>query len=210
MRADARRCALFLGVMSALVLQSCDTRSRRASARLRTENAHLEQQVDVLSTRVQELEAALATTESDQGLSAGALAMSPLPVQLQIASISGFEPGDSEDRIIAEVHITAHDGLGRPVQLVGPIEVQVLRPVEGGEPVLLGRLDLDPHEVRRAWRQGLVGATYLAQVDLEAADVEPGSFVLTHVFHQDARTDRRLETAGALNRPSADAGDDLP
>lgn len=206
-----RRASIPAGIALSMLLAAalaptlgCDGRSRRASARLRTANTQLEAQVESLTSRVDELKAAVSRAETETNRRDGALAHAPLVTTLSVSSMSGFEPGSSADTTIAEVHVGALDGRHRPVQLVGTLEVQLLRPVAGGDPLLLARTTLDAGQVRDAWRQALIGPTYLAPVELTRDALPDDGPVIVHVFHEDARTGRRLEAIGALNRSSTE------
>ena len=188
---------MMLASLAAAVLCGCDASSRRASARLRTENASLMDQVAALEARQRELEATvLASAEHPTD---GTISVEmPQVATLEVSPISGFEPGDTPESLILEVHVSAADGRQRPIQLVGELEAQVLRPVPGESPRLLADRVLSPAQVRDAWRGGLFGATYLVPIELAAADVPANAPLLIHVFHTDARTGRELEASGGV------------
>lgn len=189
----------------AVPLLGCDGASRRASARLRTENAALHRQIDGLEARTRELEGSLLATTAGTTLELTA-AESPQVATLLVSPMSGFEPGDTPGMTVLEVHVQASDGRQRPIQLVGPLEAQVLRPMPGGAPRVLADITLDPAQVRDAWRGGMFGATYLVPVPLSIADLPSDAPLLVHVFHDDARTGRRLESTGSVTHtPSTDS-----
>ncbi|MCH2142683.1 MAG: hypothetical protein MK077_06780 [Phycisphaerales bacterium] len=198
-----RLAAGIIFIAATVLLTSCDGRSRRASAKLRSENAALHREVEALQDRQVELEASLTALATEQGGNRGAAAQTPQVAGLTISPLSGFEPGEGPDALRLEIHVAAQDGRQRPIQLVGPLEAQVLRPVPGRSPVVLATTKLDPTAVRDAWRGGLLGATYRVDVMLDTASIEPDTPVLVHVFHTDARTGRSLEaTSSVAHRPS--------
>jgi len=181
----------------------CDTKSRTASARLRTENAALNKHVDALEARQRELEASIQTADAGPDAVRNAAALGPQVATLAVSPMSGFEPGNTPDTLILEVHVQATDGRQRPIQLVGSLEAQVLRPVPGAAPELVADVRLDAKAVRDAWRSSLFGATYLIPVPLDAADVAADSPLLVHVFHDDLRTGRQLEATGGVSHHSS-------
>jgi hypothetical protein len=186
-------------------LLGCDGASRRASARLRTENAALHRQIEGLDARTRELEASLNADVTGSSPELAAID-TPQVATLSISSMSGFEPGDTPGTTVLEVHVQASDGRQRPIQLIGPLEAQILRPVPGGTPQVLADITLNPAEVRDAWRGGMFGATYLMPVLLSTSDLPSGVPLLVHVFHDDARTGRRLESTGSVAQtPSTDS-----
>ena len=186
-------------------LLGCDGASRRASARLRTENASLQRQIEGLEARTRELEAAVTAKTSGSSPELTAI-NTPQVATLSVSSMSGFEPGDTPDSTILEVHVQASDGRQRPIQLVGPLEAQILRPVQGEPPQVLADIRLDPTQVRDAWRGGMFGATYLVPVPLSTIDLPADSPLLVHIFFDDARTGRRLESTGSVTHtPSTDS-----
>jgi len=181
-------------IVAGLLLGGCDTRSRRASARLRTENDDLKQKIDALTARQQELEATLADVEVNQGAQTGTLVDAPRLTMLAVAPLSGYEPGD-QPRL--DIHLTPTDGRRRPIQLHGPIEAQVLRPRPGDQPEVVATRTLTANEVRDAWRGGLFGTSYLVDVPIEAPSADVDGWVV-HIFHRDLRTDRTLEATGTI------------
>ncbi len=183
----------------------CDTRSRRASARLRTENAAMQQQVTALQARTQELETGLRAAERASGEIAGTRIAAPRVTTLAVSPLSGFEPGEQPDTTLLEVHVTATDGRQRPVQLVGPLQAQVLRPIPNAAPEVLADVTLSPEMVRDAWRGSLFGATYLIPVSITSENIPDSVPLLVHVFHDDLTTGHHLEaTGGVAHQPSTD------
>jgi len=193
------------GLLAVVLVASagCDARSRKASARLRTENAALQQQIAALQARTRELEAGLRSLEVDAGEAPGTRVTAPRVAAIAVSPMTGFEPGEQPGTTTLEVHVTATDGRQRPVQLVGPLRAQVLRPVPDAAPEVLAEIVLEPETVRDAWRGGLFGATYLVPVSLASEDIPTSVPILVHVFHDDLATGSRLEaTGGVAHQPS--------
>ncbi len=199
-----RRGVDVLLVASLIIVAGCDARSRRASARLRTENAALEQHVESLEARTRELEGTLEAMESDQDLKVGTAVHAPQVATLTVSALSGFEPGTTPEDVVLEVHVQATDGRQRPIQLVGPLEAQILRPRPNEAPEVLADLTLDPAAVRDAWRSSMFGSTYLMPITMGRPESEQP--LIVHVFHEDLRTGRRLECSGNItHQPSTDS-----
>ncbi|MDP7070764.1 MAG: hypothetical protein QF561_05380 [Phycisphaerales bacterium] len=192
-----------IALSSLILVAGCDAASRRASARLRTENAALERQIESLEARTRELEGTLHAIETEAALAPDTAAQAPQVATLEVSPLSGFEPGASIDDVVLEVHVEATDGRQRPIQLVGPLEAQVLRARPGEAPDLLADVTLSPAAVRDAWRGSLFGATYLVPIPMPrpAADQQ----LLIQVFHDDLRTGRTLECSGGIaHKPSTE------
>ncbi|MCH2140287.1 MAG: hypothetical protein MK100_04545 [Phycisphaerales bacterium] len=186
-------------LISAVLLAGCDSRSRRASARLRTENDDLKRQVEGLEARQAELEASLLASEQTNASVPGTRVESPRLAHLSISPLSGYETGETTH---LEIHLTAADGRQRPIQLHGPIEAQVLRPVSGGTPELVSSIDMTTADVRDAWRGGILGATYLIELPVPEPSGESTAWIV-HIFHDDLHTGRRLEASGPIaHQPS--------
>jgi len=181
----------------------CDTRSRRAPPRLRTENAALEQTIQSLEARNRELEGTLNAIETEAAMAPGTASQAPQVATLAVSPMSGFEPGAASGEVILEVHVEATDGRQRPIQLVGPLEAQVLRPRPDSPPEVLADVTLDPAAVRNAWRSSLFGSTYLVPITMLQPETDQP--LLVHVFHNDLRTGRRLECTGSVtHQPSTE------
>lgn len=161
---------------------------RRANARLRTENATLEDTVATLKQQHIELNAQLQAAVASSP-EPPMQALVPQVATIAISPMSGLDPTPSAGPVL-QLHVVALDGRGRPIQLAGPLDAQVLQPVVGQPPVVLASMALDLAEARDAWRGGPLGATWLIEVPLPH-DL-PDEPLLIHVEHRDVRTDRVL------------------
>ena len=182
-----RVCAALVFAVALVASPGCDDASRRASARLRTENHDLQQELDASRLQIAELEAQLKSSGADLGLDGEVLANTPRVAEIGLSSFSGMRRDDGETSTI-ELYVSAVDGRRRPLQLVGTLEAKVVHVPMDGEPVVLGQLTLDPSEVRDAWRRGLGGMSYLMSVPLTSPVPQDARVLHAKVLHHDART----------------------
>ncbi|MGA0174602.1 MAG: hypothetical protein ACO38V_01335 [Phycisphaerales bacterium] len=142
---------------------------------LREQVQSLEIEVDRLSMRNKELEAALARTLSaapPHSIDAEALAVQPHLARLGVGSASGIRvAAPSKDGSTIPANLTIYvepvDGRGRFLQVTGRISIQASMPIEGAEPIRLGERSFSPAEVRDAWRGGFMGTHYTFEVPVE-------------------------------------------
>jgi len=81
----------------------------------------------------------------------------------------------SEGSTTIDLHVTAVDGRGRPIQLTGRLKaVARFMPVDK-ESIELGRVSLSPAEVRDAWRAGVLGASYQVEIPLQLSLISEDS-----------------------------------
>ena len=150
---------------AALVLAAgCSGGMRRANARLRTENATLEDTVATLKQQHIELNAQLQAAVASSP-EPPIQALVPQVATIAISPMSGLDPTPSAGPVL-QLHVVALDGRGRPIQLAGPLDAQVLQPVVGQPPVVLAAMALNLAEARDAWRGGPLGTTWLIEVPL--------------------------------------------
>ena len=192
--------AASLLLIGSLIASGCGDASRQASARLRSEVHELQQELESNRLQIAELRLQLKAAAARQGLDGDVLVNTPRVAELAISPFSGMRRDDGGTSII-ELYVTAVDGRGRPLQLVGPLEGKVVHIPMDAAPVELGHLRMTPTEVRDAWRRGLSGTSYLMRIPL-AEPVPPGTRVLhAQVLHTDARTDEPHEASADL-RPT--------
>lgn len=186
-------------IMAVLVLATgCDSASRKASARLRRDVVNLQQQVDALQKQEKELQAQLKQAQEGRDeLEAEILASTPFVSSIALSPFSGMRR-DEGDGPVMELFVSAVDGRGRPLQVVGRLQALAMLIPSEGETVELGRVDLGPAEVRDAWRGGLGGASYLVEVPMTGSLPEGTSTVHVRVFHEDARTGEVFEASGDI------------
>ncbi len=160
--------------------------------RLREQVQSLEIEVDRLSMRNRELEAALAaaTAETAAGsIDPEAAAAQARLVRIGVGSASGIrletcETGAATISGTLTVYLEPVDGRGRFLQVNGRASIQASMPVEGGEPITLGARSFSPIEVRDAWRSGFMGTHYTFEIPVEvpagalASTADPQASVL--------------------------------
>jgi hypothetical protein len=142
---------------------------------LREQVQSLEIEVDRLSMRNQELEAALAKALSDapaHSIDAEAAAVEPHLARLGIGSVSGIRltaPSQDGSTIpgTLTVYVEPIDGRGRFLQVTGRISIQASMPIEGEEPIRIGERSFSPAAVRDAWRGGFMGTHYTFEMPVE-------------------------------------------
>jgi hypothetical protein len=182
-------------------MMACSGPMRRANARLRNENAALQDTVAALTLRQSELKAQLSAA-ADTADAPPNIALLPQVAAISLSGMSGLDPSPASNTPVLQLHLTAVDGRGRPIQLVGSLEAQVLRPVPDAAPQRVAATRLDPSQVQEAWRGGPLGTTWLIEVPLpQNVAHEP---LLLHVQYDDLRTGRVFQFATAI-RPDGSA-----
>lgn len=184
-----------------LLLQvGCGDSRRRANAELRTTIHQLQQELGETRLQVSELESQLREKADLEGGDAQLRANTPRVAAITLSSLSGMRREDDGVPTI-ELYVSATDGRGRPLQLVGTLDAVVrYLPVKGEERVL-GRASLGMPEVRDAWRRGLGGVSYLVEIPLDQPIPASAKTLHAQVTHTDARTDVAHEASGPI-RPT--------
>ena len=177
-----RHCAVpVLGLVVVILAAGCDGRSRKASARLRMEVHQLQEELEDARHQISELEAKLTEAADETGGDADMLLNVPRVVAIKLSRFSSVRWGHaSEGPITLDLHVSAIDGRGRPIQLTGSLEAVARFAPVNDEAVELGRISLTPAEVRDAWRAGILGSTYQVEIPLRPLPV-PGSYDGIHV-----------------------------
>jgi len=157
-----------LGFVLVIPLSGCDSRSRKASARLREEVHQLKEELRLSKHEISELEAKLAEATGVSGGNIGTALNVPRVAAIELSRFSSlrWEPAPGK-RVTLDLHVTALDGRGRPIQLTGNLDaVARFMPIDE-ESIELGRVSLTPAEVRDAWRAGVLGASYQVEIPLQ-------------------------------------------
>ncbi len=174
-----------------------------ANDALRRRVVELEGQVGRLERRNDELAAELARASgAPDSLPEAIRVNTPRVATLGIGTRSHVrpvrEPGDVRARRLI-VYVEPADGRGRFVQMVGALTVHVdVLPLDA-EPVSIGHLDLAPAELRDAYRSGMLGTHYTAEVPLDVSDAAGISSCDVRVVYTDGRTGRRLDTHASID-----------
>ena len=165
----------------AFVMPACGPRN------FDNENDALRREREVLRDRIAALELELAEARAKAAVSgspeADAVARAtPEAAKVTIARLARLEDADGDgvaDRVT--LRIEPVDGRGRFVQVAGTIAARV-EVVRGDAPTReLGRVTLDPAQVRDAYRAGLGGAAYAVEVPVDGAGLVEGDRLMATV-----------------------------
>ncbi|MEE3001162.1 MAG: hypothetical protein VX908_00545 [Planctomycetota bacterium] len=163
-----------LGLVIVVLASGCDGRSRKASARLRVEVHQLKEELELSRHQVSELEAKVAEAAVESGGNSVTLLNVPRVAAIELSRLSSVRSA-SEGSATLDLHVTAVDGRGRPIQLTGRLKaVARFMPVDK-ESIELGRVSLSPAEVRDAWRAGVLGASYQVEIPLQLSLISEDS-----------------------------------
>ncbi len=177
-----------------------------ANDALRARVVELERQVGQLERRKDELAAELAgASAAPDSLPGEIRANTPRVTTLGIGTRSHVRPvreprgegGVRARRLL--VYIEPADGRGRFVQMVGSLTVHVDVLPGDAEPVTIGHLDLAPAELRDAYRSGMLGTHYTAEVPLDLSEAAGISRCDVRVVYTDGRTGRRLDAHASID-----------
>lgn len=156
-----------------------DQSASEANDDLRRRVIELEKQLQTLQGEREELKTKLAESERTRegALPPEALEALPRCTAVEIGSFSGFEPADPAKPAGSVVaYLTPTDGRGRFVQIVGTMKVAALvlpaslESAGGGasdQVLATAERTYSPAELREAYRSGVAGTHYLAEIPLE-------------------------------------------
>jgi len=176
------------------LLAGCGKKAARQNDLLRARVMDLEAQVERLTDRNRELEAALAQAEAAPGtLPEEVRAATPHVVRVGIDRRSHALDEDGDGRADALlVYVKPADGLGRFVQLVGRLGIRAVDLPPNADPVSLGQVSLGPTEVRGSYRSSFMGTHYSVTLPLTLPDDRPDGPCTVHVVYEDGRTGRSI------------------
>lgn len=178
------------------------SRTSRANDRLRAENATLEQDVRRLERREQELLGEVRRLSGEVGeVPASVLAATPRVAGLEIGSFSHVTDA-SGDGALDEfvVYVEPVDGMGRFIQLAGPLVATATVLPPGGAPVLVGQIELDAVAVRAIWRSGLTGTHYTVRIPYDVERDPGGGTCIVQVVYDDPWTGMQQVVEHAMER----------
>ncbi len=170
---------------------------------LRREKLALESTITTLTGEKEELRVKLAESERARGsnLPAEVLEAVPRCTGITIDSLSGFDPTDpTKPATGATIYINPRDGRGRFVPLVGTLRAAAsvlpanLDATKGDQATLdrvalaQSRVELSPTKLRDAYRSGLLGTAYAAELKFDASISDRKSKLLLRVEFIDALT----------------------
>ena len=119
----------------------------------------------------------------------------------RLSHAADLDQDGTPDRL--RLYVQPVDGWGRFVQMVGSLTATAAVLPAQGEARTVGRVALDPMQLRSAYRSGFGGTHYTIELPLEPEAAAEDS-VAVRVMHEDARTGRTLTASSAVSvRPLA-------
>ncbi len=178
-----------------LLLAGCAGPSRvsRENDRLRARVHELSKQVrrledhnTELMARIQRLRATPTSTPAE------VLDNTPHVARISIGRLShACDPdGDGQPEML-KVYVKPTDGLGRFVQMVGELAIHAAILPPDAEAITIGRITLNPGEVRRAYRSSLLGTRYAVTVPIAVPEGVDAAECTLKVVFLDGRTGLR-------------------
>ncbi|MCI0674491.1 MAG: hypothetical protein L0Y42_01810 [Phycisphaerales bacterium] len=198
---------MFIGLaLAALTSTSCSNTKEvsKANNELRMKNVELQSQVDDLSRRNKELQIELERSSAvPSTLPEDIRANTPHVTAIKIDGISHVRDSDNDgrpDRLV--IYLQPTDGRGRFTQLVGSVSVNAALVPADGEAQTVGRVTLNPAEVRDAYRSTITGIHYTIEVPIQLPDLPAGKGdqkLVASVAYDDGATGQRLTAERAIN-----------
>jgi outer membrane murein-binding lipoprotein Lpp len=184
-----------LAAVILVLLAGCGAKASRENSRLRAQVMDLEAEVESLTARNRELETALAETRAaagDRTIPPDVQAAIPYVAVVEIDRKSYARDTDGDGRVDElVVYVKPLDGRRRFVQMAGSLTVTATVIVPDAEPVILARAELDPAQLRDAYRSSFMGTHYRVVLPLPA-DVPEGPVAIS-VTYEDGRTGRTID-----------------
>ncbi|MBL8759706.1 MAG: hypothetical protein JNL50_00230 [Phycisphaerae bacterium] len=205
-----RACSLLAAGALAASMSACSvggsTSTARANDDLRRRVMALEDQKRTLEQTNAELLAKVTEHAKDrgQGVPADVLAAMPRCASISISGLGTWlDPSDMRTPATSvHVSVSALDGRGRTLQVVGTLRVEILvlpagativndagerAAKDGATPVRTAKSELGPAALREAYREGLLGASYVVDLAIEPL-AERNAVVLVRAWFADAIT----------------------
>lgn len=156
---------------------------RRQVLELRKENEQLRQRETELTIEL----------EQESGLS-NALPLeirksTPHIASISIGTRSHIRDEDDDgipDRIL--VYVNPSDGFGRFIQMVGSLSVHAIVLPPDADAITIGRLTLEPFELRAAYRSGITGTHYTIELPIDHLPLPSESTCLVRILFADGLT----------------------
>ena len=161
----------------------------------------LEQENRELQREVTELRAQLDASAATPRIPPAEIVEAwPRPVDLTIGRLSGVVDTSGDDLPdTVRLYLQPADGRGRFVQLFGRLSVHAAVLPDGGTARSVGRLDLDPHQLRDAWRSGFTGTHYTVELPLDPSAALAEPLLTVQVTYTDALTGETLSAQRGLD-----------
>jgi hypothetical protein len=182
-------------VLLAALLVGCGRKASRENDRLRARVLDLEEQVERLSDRNKELEADLERAAAvPESLPEEVRANTPHVVRIEIDRLSHVDDEDGDGRAdVLLIYVKPSDGWGRFVQLVGRLSAHAAALPPDADAVSLGRVNLEPSEVREAYRSSFMGTHYSIKLPLTLPDGVSAGSCTVRVVYEDGRSGRSVD-----------------
>ena len=127
----------------------------------------LKEELKLSKHEISELEAKLAEATDQSGGNVDMALNVPRVAAIELSPFSSLRWNATPvDEAMLNVHVTAVDGRGRPIQLTGSIDAVARSMPVNGESLELGRASLSAAQVRDAWRAGVLGASYQVEIPI--------------------------------------------
>ena len=184
-----------------MLLAGCGA-GARASAELdtlRRRVMELEKQTAELEGRNTELSQALDDSQATVEASPEVIEATPRLARLEIGRLTHADDSDGNGHpdVIA-VYVAPSDGLGRFIQLVGTLSVTAAVVPSQGDSKTIGRVSLDPGELRGAYRSTILGTHYAMTVPIDLAGLDLPDCTVRVEF-VDGYTGRMHSTYGEID-----------
>jgi outer membrane murein-binding lipoprotein Lpp len=181
-------------LLVALAAGCADKKASRENDALRARVMELEAQVERLTDHTGELKAALDRAEAvPETLPDQVRDNIPHVVRVEVERLSHALDEDGDGRAEGVlVYVKPSDGLGRFVQLVGRLSVHAAVLPPDADAISVGRVTLDPTEVREAYRTSFMGTHYRLTVPVTLPAGLPQGPCTIRVVYEDGRSGRSV------------------
>jgi hypothetical protein len=190
-------------VSSTILAPGCGPRDfANENDRLRAKVLELEDRIDTLERRNAELNAELRVASAAPGsLPEEVRSSIPHIADIAIGRLSHADDDDGDgmpERVV--LYISAEDGRGRFVQMVGELSLNVSILPPDSDAVTIGRIQLAPDELRDAYRSSFAGTHYTVEVPITIPEVVAGARTCdVRVIFDDALTGETHEAHRAID-----------
>ena len=167
--------------------------------------------IESLESEIAALEVRLAEAEADRDAARSVAGDSerpvppglPTPIGIVEASGSAVRPGGDGQAGMLQWRLRPEDARGRFIQATGPAAVVAVAVADDGDPVELGRWEIDAEDWRGCLREGFLGSSYALDLALEKPLPTNAQFLLARIELDDVRVDGplRLESSVPVVRP---------
>ena len=145
--------------------------------------------IESLESEIAALEVRLAEAEADRDAARSVAGDSerpvppglPTPIGIVEASGSAVRPGGDDQAGMLQWRLRPEDARGRFIQATGPAAVVAVAVADDGDPVELGRWEIDAEDWRGCLREGFLGSSYALDLALEKPLPTNAQFLLARI-----------------------------